>query len=175
MANIKTQLYKNKYADFIIGSFDHKLCLLDYRYRKMRSTVDKRIQRGLRAKYVEESDETINVTISQLDEYFKGERTMFDIPMLMVGSDFQRKVWDALMEIKYGETSSYSDLAESVGNKNAIRAVANANGANSMAIIIPCHRIVGSNGELVGYGGGLPLKRRLLEIENSEKKQLEML
>ncbi|MCE7519158.1 methylated-DNA--[protein]-cysteine S-methyltransferase [Vreelandella titanicae] len=175
MEKINIQFYKHKHAEFIIGSFDHKLCLLDYRYRKMRSTVDKRIQRGLRAEYVERFDETIEVTRTQLEEYFRGERTLFDIPLLMVGSEFQRKIWDALMKIEYGKTSSYSDLAKSVGEKNAVRAVANANGANSMAIIIPCHRIIGSNGALVGYGGGLPLKRRLLEIEKCEKKQLEML
>lgn len=117
MKKINIQFYQHKHAEFIIGSFDHKLCLLDYRYRKMRSTVDKRIQRGLRAEYVERFDETIEVTRTQLEEYFRGKRTLFDVPLLMVGSEFQIKVWDALMKIEYGKTSSYSDLAKSIGEK----------------------------------------------------------
>lgn len=175
MESINIQFYKTQYAEFIIGTFGGKLCLLDYRYRKMRSIVDNRIQQGLAAEYVEKCDDTIELAKSQLDDYLQGKRSLFDIPLLMVGSDFQKKVWNALMEIKYGETSSYSELAQSIGDKKAVRAVANANGANSIAIIIPCHRIIGANGELIGYGGGLPLKKRLLEIEQVEKRQLKLL
>ncbi len=95
------------------------------------------------------------------------QRQEFDIPFITVGSDFQKSVWDALLKVPYGTTSTYLQLAKDINNKKAVRAVANANGANSMSIIIPCHRIIGSNGELTGYGGGLPLKKRLLELEQN--------
>ena len=83
----------------------------------------------------------------------------------MVGTDFQKKVWEALLNVPYGPTLSYLQLAKNIKNEKVVRAVAAANGANSMAIIIPCHRIIGSNGELVGYAGGLPIKKRLLKLE----------
>jgi methylated-DNA-[protein]-cysteine S-methyltransferase len=100
-----------------------------------------------------------------LDEYFRAERKRFELPLLLVGSDFQKRVWDALLGVAYGETSSYLGLAEKVGNKSAVRAVASANGANAISIIVPCHRIIGSKGELVGYAGGLRAKERLLALE----------
>jgi methylated-DNA-[protein]-cysteine S-methyltransferase len=87
----------------------------------------------------------------------------------MVGTDFQKSVWEALMKIPYGKTASYLDIAKFINKKKAVRAVASANGANSISLIIPCHRIIGSNGELVGYGGGVPVKKRLLKIEQNEK------
>jgi len=102
-----------------------------------------------------------------LEEYFLGERSVFDIPLLLVGTDFQKSVWNALEKVEYGETATYLDLALSIDNENAVRAVGSANGANGLAIIIPCHRIIGSQGELVGYGGGLSLKKRLLELEQN--------
>ena len=85
----------------------------------------------------------------------------------MVGTDFQKSVWDALLEVPYGSTSTYLNLAKQINNEKAVRAVANANGANAIAIIIPCHRIIGTNGELTGFGGGLPLKKRLLKLEQN--------
>ena len=87
----------------------------------------------------------------------------------MVGTDFQKSVWNALLKVPYGTTSSYLQLAKVINNAKAVRAVASANGANSMAIIIPCHRIIGSNGELVGYAGGLPIKKRLLTLEKKQE------
>jgi len=149
----------------ILGSFDGKLCLLDFRYRRMRMTVDKRIKTGLNAEYVEQDDDVLEKTKSQLDEYLIGDRNKFDIPLLMVGSDFQKKVWHALLKVPYGVTLSYLQLAKRIDNQKAVRAVAAANGANSIGIIIACHRIIGSNGELIGYGGGLPVKKRLLKLE----------
>ena len=129
----------------------------------MRTTVDRRIKNGLKAEYVDEyvtkDDEVIDQTIEQLDEYLRGDRITFDIPLLMVGTEFQKNVWRALMEIPYGRTSSYLQLAVDVDNKKAVRAVASANGANAISLIIPCHRIIGSNGDLVGYAGGIPVKK----------------
>ncbi|MBW2367207.1 MAG: methylated-DNA--[protein]-cysteine S-methyltransferase, partial [Deltaproteobacteria bacterium] len=94
-------------------------------------------------------------------------RKSFDIPILMVGTDFQKSVWRALMKVPYGVTSTYLELAKDIDNEKAVRAVAGANGANSIGLIIPCHRIIGSNGELIGYGGGLPVKKRLLKLERT--------
>ena len=167
MNQINIQYYKTKIGELILGSFDGKLCLLDFRYRKMRKTVDDRIKKGLNAYFVEHDDEILKKTREQLDEYLNGDRKEFDIPLLMVGTDFQKSVWDALMKVPYGTTSTYLQLAKNINNEKAIRAVASANGANSIGIIIPCHRIIGSDGELVGYGGGLPVKRRLLKLEEN--------
>jgi len=101
----------------------------------------------------------------QLEEYFAGTRTSFDLPLSMEGTDFQRLVWDALTEIPYGTTVSYGELARRVGNPNGSRAVGLANGRNPIAVIVPCHRVIGSNGKLTGYGGGLPRKAALLDFE----------
>jgi methylated-DNA-[protein]-cysteine S-methyltransferase len=167
MTNINIQYFKHPYAEFVLGSYQGKLCLCDFRYRKMRDSVDNRIQCGLNATFVEQNDAVLEQTKAQLNAYFMGERSVFDLPLLLVGTDFQQSVWQALQEVKYGETATYLDLATSIGNENAVRAVGNANGANGLAIIIPCHRIIGSQGELVGYGGGLSLKKRLLELEQN--------
>jgi len=167
VAYINIWHYKSPIGELLLGSYDGKLCLADIRYRKMRTAIDTRIQKGLNATYVEQSSEVIEKTIVQMQEYFAGERKEFDIPLLMVGSDFQKSVWRELMQIPYGSTASYLELAKNLGNKNAVRAVASANGANAIAILIPCHRIIGSSGELVGYAGGLPAKKKLLELENN--------
>jgi len=167
MNQINIQYYKTKYAEFILGSFEGKLCLLDYRYRKMRTTIDNRLQKGFDAIYVEQDDEILKETRKQLDDYFDMQRKEFDIPLVTMGTDFQKSVWDALVNIPYGTTSSYLQLSKDINNEKAVRAVANANGANSIAIIIPCHRIIGSNGELTGYAGGLPVKQKLLDLEQN--------
>jgi len=165
MKKININYYKTKVGELLLGSFDGKLCLLDFRYRRMRTTVDTRIQKGVNANYIERDDDILKKTREQLDEYLVGERQEFDIPLLMVGTDFQKSVWNALLKIPYGTTSTYLQQAKSIGNEKAVRAVASANGANSMGIIIPCHRIIGSDGQLVGYAGGLPVKKRLLTLE----------
>ena len=175
MKQINIQYHKTKIGDLILGSFEGKLCLLDFRYRQMRKTVDNRIKKGLNAEFVEKDDPILAKTSRELDEYLNGERKEFDIPLLMVGSDFQKSVWDALMRVPYGATSTYLALAKEINNDKAVRAVANANGANAIGVIIPCHRIIGSDGKLVGYGGGLPIKKRLLKLERSSFNGQEML
>jgi len=167
MNHIQIQYYKSPVGEILLGSYDGKLCIADWKYRRMRTTIDKRIQKGLKAEYVEESSEVIEKTINQMKAYFLGERKDFDIPLLMVGTDFQRSVWEGLMQISYGKTASYLELAKNIGNEKAVRAVASANGANSISIMIPCHRIIGSNGDFVGYAGGLPVKKKLLELEKN--------
>ena len=167
MNQINIQYFKTNYGEFILGSYDGKLCMVDFRYRKMRKTVDDRIKKGLSAKFVEHDDEILQKTRVQLDEYFNMQRKKFDVPILMVGTDFQKSVWEVLLKVPYGTTSTYLQLAKDIGNEKAVRAVANANGANAIGIIIPCHRIIGTDGALTGYAGGLPLKKRLLELERN--------
>jgi methylated-DNA-[protein]-cysteine S-methyltransferase len=108
--------------------------------------------------------------VTQLQSYFAGERRKFDLPLVLEGTDFQKRVWSALQEIPYGETISYKELAQTVGSPKAVRAVGAANGANPIPIIIPCHRVIGNDGRLTGFGGGLPLKKRLLQLESRQRK-----
>jgi methylated-DNA-[protein]-cysteine S-methyltransferase len=105
----------------------------------------------------------------QLGEYFAGQRRTFDLALEMLGTPFQQRVWSALAEIPYGETVSYGELACRLGNPNAVRAVGLANGRNPISVIIPCHRVIGANGDLTGYGGGLERKRLLLELEQGQR------
>jgi len=167
MNQIDIQYYKIASTEFILGSYEGKLCMLDFRYRKMRKSVDSRIKKLLNAEYVEQNNAVLKQTRQQLDEYFLSKRKEFEIPLLMLGTEFQKNVWEELLKIPYGKTASYLELSKAVGNKKAVRAVANANGANAISIIIPCHRIIGSDGSLTGYAGGLPLKKKLLELENN--------
>ena len=102
---------------------------------------------------------------AQLDAYFTGELTEFDLPLAPRGSEFQLRVWNALLEIPYGETASYGEIAARIGRPDTVRAVGTTNGRNPIAVIIPCHRVIGADGSLVGYGGGLDRKRLLLELE----------
>jgi methylated-DNA-[protein]-cysteine S-methyltransferase len=132
----------------------------------MRTSIDARIKKFFDAEYEEGEDEVITEAIKQLNEYFARNRKEFDLPLLFAGTEFQKKVWNALLEIPYGHISSYLHLAEKIGDKNAVRAVASANGANAISIIVPCHRIIGSHGDLVGYAGGLRAKQKLLELES---------
>jgi methylated-DNA-[protein]-cysteine S-methyltransferase len=169
MTDICIQYHKTKIGELILGSFEGKLCLLDFNYRKMRNAVDDRIKKGLNADFIEEDSEIIEKTRTELDEYFKENRREFDVPIRMVGTDFQKSVWNALLKVAYGTTSTYLQLAKGINNGKAVRAVAGANGANAIAIIIPCHRIIGSSGELVGYAGGLPTKKRLLTLEKKQE------
>jgi len=164
---IRVQYFKTAYGEIILGSFRGSLCLADWRYRKMRVSIDRRITTVLDAGFVEESSAVIEETKLQLTQYFRAERKSFDIPILLVGTDFQKKVWNELLKIPYGETESYLGLSKKLNNVKAIRAVASANGANAISILVPCHRIVGSNGKLVGYAGGLKTKKKLLELEGS--------
>ena len=104
---------------------------------------------------------------AQLEAYFRGERRVFDLPLAPRGTTFQRRVWTALMDIPYGSVTSYGDLARRLGDAMSVRAVGRANGANPISIVVPCHRVIGADGSLVGYGGGLAAKRMLLELEGA--------
>jgi methylated-DNA-[protein]-cysteine S-methyltransferase len=111
--------------------------------------------------------------IDQLNEYFAGHRRDFDLPLAPRGTEFQLAVWNELQRIAYGDTISYSELARRIARPNAVRAVGAANGANPIPIIIPCHRVIGANGTLTGYGGGLHIKRALLALEQRQQKLME--
>ena len=166
---IHIQYFKTGIGELILGSFEGQLCLMDYRYRKMRQAVDDRIAKGLKAEFTEQEDALLLQARVQLEEYLQRKRTRFDLPLLMVGTGFQKAVWTALAEVPYGTTATYLDLAKSLGKEKAVRAVAAANGANALAILIPCHHVVGSQGELVGYSGGLAVKQRLLQLEQGSR------
>jgi methylated-DNA-[protein]-cysteine S-methyltransferase len=116
---------------------------------------------------ISSDDSKVINTFKQLKEYFSRERKEFDLQLEILGTDFQKKVWNELNKIPYGETISYGELANRMGDKNLMRAVASANGANPLPIIIPCHRVIGADGSLTGYGGGLDVKQKLLELEGS--------
>lgn len=111
----------------------------------------------------------ISKTAAQLTEYLAGERRMFDVPLASEGTLFQRKVWETLSQIPYGETRSYAEIAKSIGQPKAFRAVGMANNKNPVAVIVPCHRVIGANGKLIGYAGGLDIKQKLLELEKVQK------
>ena len=167
MNRINIQRHPTGIGELLLGSFGDRLCLLGFGDKETRRTVDDGIRKKLDAKFVEQNDEILEKTREQVDEYLNGNRKEFDIPLLMVGTGFQRRVWKALMRVPYGATSTYGQIAEDIGSPRAVRAVGNANRANPISIIVPCHRVIGSNGGLVGYGSGLSVKRRLLELERS--------
>lgn len=141
------------------------ICLLEFTDRKMLETEFKTLAKALNASIIQGENEHFSVLELQLNEYFKGKRKTFSVPVFSPGTDFQNQVWKALIEIPYGEVRSYKEQSDAIKKPEAVRAVANANGMNKISILIPCHRVIGSNGELTGYGGGLWRKQWLLELE----------
>jgi methylated-DNA-[protein]-cysteine S-methyltransferase len=173
--HIYLQYYQSPYGELVLGEYKGQLCLCDWKYRKLRDQIDTRIRTGLQAEFELEETDVLNQTKLQLDEYFAKERLTFDMPLLFVGSDFQKTVWDKLLTIPFGKTTSYIELSRALGDEKAIRAVATANGANAISIIVPCHRVIGSDGSLTGYAGGLNAKQKLLQLEGMNfGEQLEL-
>lgn len=168
MNQINIQDYKTKIGELTLGSFDERLCLLSFRYGKKSNAVFNRIKRGLKAEFVKRDDGILKETRREIDEYLAGNRKRFEIPLLMVGTNFQKSVWNALLKLPCGSRSTYLQLSKKIQHAKAVRAVAGAIGANPIVLLIPCHRIIGSDGKLVGYRGGLALKKRLLELEQIE-------
>ena len=162
---ILTFRYSAPCGDMILGSYGEKLCLCNWVVEKHPGRVDKRLRTLLDADYVEAPSGILREAIRQLDEYFLKRRKHFDIPLLFAGTDFQKQVWQSLLTIPYGQTLSYGALAANIGCPKAVRAVANANGANALSIFVPCHRVIGGNRSLTGYGGGVEAKRFLLDLE----------
>jgi AraC family transcriptional regulator of adaptative response/methylated-DNA-[protein]-cysteine methyltransferase len=142
-----------------------QLLLFEFPHRRMIDTQLDRVRRAVGCELVPGDSPVFAELRVQLDDYFAGRRREFTVPLHVPGTPFQMKVWAELQRIPAGTTTTYGRLAESIGQPNAVRAVARANGDNRIAIIIPCHRVIGSNGELVGYGGGLWRKKKLLDLE----------
>lgn len=193
---IRWRLHATPCGVLRLGAFGGRLCLCDWADVPARDFVVRRLERGLHARFAEWPNErlrpgtglpgipaepesnfpdnpddadrcVLDRAVRQLDEYFAAQRRTFDIPLLPVGTPFQRAVWELLTEIPPGEIRSYAWLAARLGHPQAVRAVAAANRANALSIFIPCHRVVGSDGSLTGYAGGLAAKRLLLELEQA--------
>ncbi len=159
--------YESPCGELMLGSFGDKICLCDWQVETHRDHVNRRLKKFLNVEFEEGSTTIIEKATSQLDEFFAAKRKDFDIPLLFVGTDFQKTVWDELLKIPYGQTISYGEMARRIGMPRAVRAVANANGANSISIFAPCHRVIGSDRSLTGYGGGLKVKQALLNLEGA--------
>lgn len=145
---------------------DKGLCLLEFAERKM---LPRELSSLLKKHGVREGQQAAQALQTQLDEYFAGKRRQFDVALDMSGTAFQQNIWQILQNIPYGQTTSYKHQAQIYGNPAAVRAVANANGQNRIAILIPCHRVIGCDGSLTGYGGGLARKKYLLELEQQRQ------
>ena len=172
MGNIvKVQHYVSPCGELLLGSYCGELCLCDWcGDDDRRKRVDRRILRACEATFVEAEDAVLTEATRQLAEYFEGTRTAFDMPLLLVGTELQKRVWCEIAKIPYGVTLSYGELTKRIGATSSVRAVANACGANAMSIILPCHRVVGASGKLTGYAGGLSAKSWLLSHEQGERK-----
>jgi AraC family transcriptional regulator of adaptative response/methylated-DNA-[protein]-cysteine methyltransferase len=151
----------------LAGATDEGICLLEFVDWRMIETQIKRLKKILNAEFIPGTNKHFDELDKQLKEYFDVKRKEFDLPLVLEGTDFQQKVWKELQKIPYGETHSYEQQAIALKNPKAIRAVARANGDNRIAIIIPCHRVIGKDGKLVGYGGGIWRKQYLLNLEKS--------
>lgn len=165
----ETIIYKyfdTQLGEMICGVYDEKVCLLEFHDRRSLPSIIDRKNAYYKTLMVEGDHPLIDEVDKQINEYFEGERIEFNIPLDIHGTPFQEQVWEQLLAIPYGKTRSYGEIAESLGKPTAFRAVGNANGSNNIAIIIPCHRVIGENGKLVGYGGGKHRKQKLLELEH---------
>lgn len=146
---------------------DEGICLLEFTDRKNMEKQFISLSKALNAEIVQGENKHFKQLEDELAEYFEGKRTQFEVPLSVTGTEFQKNVWQLLREIPIGETRTYKQQSELLGNPKAIRAVGTANGINKIAILIPCHRVIGSNGELVGYAGGIWRKQKLLELEKA--------
>lgn len=150
------------------------ICLLEFTDRRMLETEFEDLQRRLDAIIVRGDNEHLIQLKKEMAEYFAGNRKVFDVPLHTPTTPFRQQVWDRLVEVPFGQTASYKEQAEKLGNPKAVRAVASANGHNRVAIVIPCHRIIGSDGSLTGYAGGLDRKQWLLEHEGSYQRSAQL-
>ena len=153
----------------LAGATDEGICLLEFTDRRMLETQIARLKKYLKAETVPGNSPFFNILDEQLKQYFEGKRKDFDLPLVLPGTEFQQQVWRVLQNIPFGKTHSYRQQAEALGNPAAVRAVAKANGDNRISIVIPCHRVIGSDGKLTGYGGGLWRKEWLLAHERGRQ------
>lgn len=167
MEYINIQSLKTQYGVLQIGVFENQICQLDWLFRKQRKALDSKLAAQLNSSFIDNRLPLHQQVEKELSAYFKQERKTLQLPILMVGSEFEKSVWQQLLQIPYGKCISYSQLAEAIGNPNARRAVAAANGANQLAIVVPCHRVIGSQGALTGYSGGIVTKQKLIALEKN--------
>lgn len=159
-------------GELVVGAHGGRLCACYWASERQAGILRSRMRRMLGAEFEDGSCQLTEKAITQLEEYFSGERRCFDVPLVFTGTEFQQRVWSELVKIPYGATVSYGALAKRIGCPMAVRAVAAANAANPISIFVPCHRVVGSSGSLTGYAGGLDAKRMLLDIERQAASDL---
>lgn len=157
--------FKTPIGEMIAGAVNNGLCLLEFCDTNREKNEITALEKSLKLDAIIGKNNVINQTIYQLEEYFAKKRKIFDIPLLTIGTQFQINVWYSLLTIPYSTTISYKQQATNMEKPSAVRAIASANGKNKISIIIPCHRVVGIKGDLVGYGGGLHRKQWLLDLE----------
>jgi O-6-methylguanine DNA methyltransferase len=167
---IYTLQIKTPLGQMIACSTEDAICLLEFFDKPaIYNKTTKQIAKILNAEIADNENKLLLDLKMQLNEYFEGNRKDFDLPIFFVGTDFQKKAWDALTTIPYGQTRSYKQQAALINNPKAVRAIGNANNKNKISIVVPCHRVIGSNGKLVGYGGELWRKEWLLKFEKEGK------
>lgn len=166
IAKIETEI-----GPMIVAATDKGICMFEFTDYKFLTLELRQLETSLKASLVESGNPHFSTLDLQLKQYFNGEIRDFNIPLDLVGTDFQKQVWLSLLQIPYGSTTTYAKQAILLGKPSAVRAVANANGKNKISIILPCHRVIGTNGTLTGYGGGIWRKKKLLELE---RKNIEI-
>lgn len=162
--------YKSPCGPLLLGVHGKSICLCDWMKDDRVEKSIERIKRHLPENLCEDDESLIERAVCLLDRYFSGYSGSFGLPLAFYGTIFQQQVWKALLRVPYGETTSYRIMAEAVGKSGGVRAVASAIAANPISIIVPCHRIIGSDGSLSGYAGGIEAKRFLLQLEAARKK-----
>lgn len=160
--------YQSPCGRLLLGAYGDRFCLCDWQAVPHHTRVLRRLQCLLHAEIVQGTSPVTEQAAIQLDEYFAGTRRALSVPLLFAGSAFQQSVWNELLHIPYSTTISYADLSQHIGKPTAVRAVANATGANALSIFVPCHRVIGTNGSLTGYAGGLSTKQWLLHHEATQ-------
>ncbi len=157
----------------LLAATERGLCRVEFgRFMEVRESVERWARRWLDVDRMEPDRNVLESAAAQIGQYFRGERRTFDLQLDLYGTDFQIRVWNALKTIPYGATRSYKQIGETIGRPRAVRAIGGANNRNPLSIVIPCHRVIGADGTLVGYGGGLPVKQYLLEWEKSIASRL---
>jgi AraC family transcriptional regulator of adaptative response/methylated-DNA-[protein]-cysteine methyltransferase len=169
-SSVTVTRYLSPLGPMLVGATDDAVCLLEFVDRRMLQTQLRTLASRLGCSFVPGSNPVIDRAVEELDAYFAGTLERFAMPLHTPGTDFQTAVWNRLLEIPYGTTVSYAVVARDIGRPSAVRAVARANGDNRIAIVIPCHRVIGSDGRLTGYGGGLWRKKKLLDHERSHRE-----
>lgn len=159
--------YASPLGQLSLGDFEGKLCLCEWTSSPHHSLLLRRLSHYFGATPIEGTTATHEQAIEQLEAYFAAQRTTFSVPLIFAGTAFQQAVWHALMQIPYGTTVSYAHVAQHIGHPQAVRAVGTANATNAISIFVPCHRVIGTNGRLTGYAGGLNVKRQLLTLEQA--------